>query len=118
MTIIESFESEIGKNARSDFGIVLMTPDDKGYAVRDGDKEIKPRARQNVILEMGMLLASLTRERVAILVKGYVDQPSDAQGIIYIPFNTHVKETVPKLSDRLNSCGITLTAEQISRATQ
>lgn len=69
LTIIESLEKMIGKNATSSFGIVLMTPDDMGYAKKDGDTEAKPRARQNVIMEMGMLLSSLTRSRVAILQK-------------------------------------------------
>src|SRR6476660_8792065 len=41
----------------------------------EGEAQAKPRARQNVILEMGMLLASLTRERVAILQKGFMEHP-------------------------------------------
>jgi predicted nucleotide-binding protein len=69
-----------------------------------------------VILEMGMLLSSLTRANVAILVKGYVELPSDAAGIIYLHFNDHVKEVVPKLAERLQLSGIALTPEQISRA--
>ena len=69
-----------------------MTPDDRGYAKRDGETEIRDRARQNVILEMGMLLSSLTRGKVTILVKGHVELPSDAAGIIYIPFNDHVRD--------------------------
>jgi predicted nucleotide-binding protein len=116
LTIIESLEKMIGKNAASSFGIVLLTPDDIGYAKAQGDTEAKPRSRQNVILEMGMLLASLTRERVAILQKGYVEHPSDVGGIIYIPFNDHVKETVPKLASRLQTAGIPITASQISHA--
>jgi predicted nucleotide-binding protein len=116
LTIIESLEKMIGKNAASAFGIVLMTPDDVGYSKSQGDTEAKPRARQNVILEMGMLLASLTRDRVAILQKGFVEHPSDVNGIIYIPFNEHVKEAVPKLASRLQSAGITITANQISHA--
>lgn len=116
LTIIESLEKMIGKNAASSFGIVLLTPDDIGYAKNDGETEAKPRARQNVILEMGMLLASLTRDRVAILQKGFVEHPSDVSGIIYIPFNEHVKEAVPKLASRLQSAGITLNAAQISHA--
>lgn len=116
LTIIESLEKMIGKNAASAFGIVLMTPDDVGYSKNQGDTEAKPRARQNVILEMGMLLASLTRDRVAILQKGFVEHPSDVSGIIYIPFNEHVKEAVPKLASRLQSAGITITAGQISHA--
>ena len=83
LTIIESLEKMIGKNAASSFGIVLMTPDDVGYSKKDGDAESKPRARQNVIMEMGMLLSSLTRSRVAILQKGFVEHPSDTSDIIY-----------------------------------
>lgn len=116
LTIIESLEKMIGKNAASSFGIVLLTPDDVGYAKKDGETEAKPRARQNVILEMGMLLSSLTRDRVAILQKGFVEHPSDVNGIIYIPFNEHVKETVPKLASRLQSAGMSITAAQISNA--
>jgi predicted nucleotide-binding protein len=116
LTIIESLEKMIGKNAESYFGIVLLTPDDMGYAKKDGDAEAKPRSRQNVILEMGMLLASLTRERVAILQKGFVEHPSDTAGIIYIPFNDHVKEAVPKLAARLQKVGIDLDGAAIARA--
>ena len=58
-TIIESLEGHIGRDFSSDFGIVLMTPDDVGYAKNDGQGKAEPRARQNVILETGMLLSSL-----------------------------------------------------------
>jgi len=116
LTIIESLEKMIGKNAASSFGIVLLTPDDIGYGKSEGETEAKPRARQNVILEMGMLLASLTRERVAILQKGFVEHPSDVNGILYIPFNEHVKEAVPKLASRFQEAGIPINAKQISSA--
>lgn len=68
-TLIEALERQIGKGAQSAFGIVLVTPDDMGYLKDEGAAEAKPRARQNVIMEMGMLLASLTRKRCAILQK-------------------------------------------------
>src|SRR5947207_2189996 len=68
----------------------------------------------NVILEMGMLLASLTRERVAILQQGYIEHPSDVAGIIYIPFNNHVKEAVPKLVGRFNAVGIHLDPAKVA----
>lgn len=116
LTIIEKLEHMIGKNAASSFGIVLLTPDDVGYSKSDGDAQAKPRARQNVILEMGMLLASLTRERVAILQKGFIEHPSDVAGIIYIPFNNHVREAVPKLVGRLQAVGIHLDPAKIAEA--
>ena len=37
LTFIEALESKIGKNTKAtSFGIVLMTPDDMGYALSDG----------------------------------------------------------------------------------
>ena len=117
LTLIEELEKEIGNTDKSaKFGIVLMTPDDMGYAKKDGPDNAQPRARQNVVLEMGMLISALGRSRVAILKKGHLEIPSDASGILYIPFNDHVKEVVPKLVDRLRSAGFVFSPEQISRA--
>ncbi|XVJ58805.1 MAG: nucleotide-binding protein [Tepidisphaera sp.] len=115
-TIIESLEGHIGRDYSSDFGIVLMTPDDMGYAKREGDTKSEPRARQNVILETGMLLASLTRNRMALLVKGHLEIPSDLQGIIRLPFNDSIKDVIPKLCLRLREAGIELDQAKISDA--
>ncbi|RYB98042.1 TIR domain-containing protein [Ciceribacter ferrooxidans] len=116
MTIIEALERQIGKEPEAKFGIVLMTPDDMGYANRDGADKSQPRARQNVVMEMGMLLSSLTREKVVILVKGHLEQPSDAHGIIYLHFNNHVKEVVPRLTERLRAAGFDIPADRITKA--
>jgi predicted nucleotide-binding protein len=118
LTLIEALENEIGPSAAGcRFGIVLMTPDDMGYALREGAGNAAARARQNVVLEMGMLISALRRPNVAILKKGEIEVPSDAQGIIYIPFKDHVRETVPKLVDRLNQGGFNLGPTAITRAT-
>ncbi|WP_459876754.1 TIR domain-containing protein [Campylobacter concisus] len=116
LTIIEALEKEIGQNpSEVTFGIVLLTPDDMGYP-SSRPEDVKPRARQNVVLEMGMLLSSIGRSRVAILKKGDMEVPSDASGILYISFKEHVKETVPKLVERLNQSGFKMTPENIARA--
>jgi predicted nucleotide-binding protein len=115
-TLIEALEKMIGKTAQSSFGIVLATPDDIGYLKADGPQEAKARARQNVVMEMGMLLASLTRKRCAILTKGYVEMPSNMGGVITIPFNDHVRETVPQLVQRLQEAGFKLNAAAIGVA--
>ncbi len=116
-TIIEALEREIGSQPGSArFGIVLMTPDDVGYARAEGPEKAEPRARQNVVLEMGMLIAALGRPNVAILKKGHIEIPSDAHGIMYIGFNDHVRETVPRLVDRLREAGFELDPECITRA--
>jgi predicted nucleotide-binding protein len=117
LTIIEALEREIvERRSRCDFGIVLMTPDDRGYAECDGARAIQSRPRQNVVLEMGMMLAALGRHRVIVLRKGHLEAPSDAAGIIYIPFNHHVRETVPRLVDRLREAGFELEGDAITRA--
>lgn len=115
-TLIEALEKMIGKAALSSFGIVLATPDDVGYLKDDGPTDAKARARQNVIMEMGMLLSSLTRKRCAILVKGFVEMPSNMGGVITIPFNGHVREAVPKLVQRLQDAGFKLDAKAIGAA--
>jgi DNA-binding transcriptional ArsR family regulator len=64
------------------FAVVLMTPDDEGgpkitTARRD-------RARQNVVFELGFFIGRLGSEKVAALMKGDVERPSDFDGIAYI----------------------------------
>jgi len=106
MTIIEKLEEYI---SQANFGIVLATPDDIGYAKNDESSKMF-RVRQNVVLEMGMLLAKLGRARVAILLKNTEDmeRPSDIQGLIYIPFTDKVDETALSLAKELGSNGYTI----------
>ena len=102
-TIIEALEQQIYEEAA--FGIVLMTPDDYGYP-KSKAEELKLRARQNVILEMGMVLASLGRDRMAILKKGVLEHPSDVDGVLRLDFNDHVKEVAVRLATRMKKEGI------------
>ena len=102
-TIIEKLEehtSQVG------FGIILATPDDVGRA-KDDDKELKYRVRQNVVLELGMLLSSIGREKVAILLKEEqnFERPSDINGLIYIPFKNNVEEAKVSLAKEMNRHG-------------
>ena len=78
-TIIEKFE----KYSNVGFAVVLLTPDDIG-AARDKVTEEKPRARQNVILELGYFIAKLGREHVCALYKEDVELPSDINGLLYV----------------------------------
>ncbi len=89
-TIIEKLESatkDIG------FAIILATADDEGHRKGHPD-ENAPRVRQNVVLELGMLLALLGRKRVAILQQQIesMERPSDIQGLIYIPFKDDLEK--------------------------
>jgi len=117
LTIIEALEKEIGPNtSQARFGIVLMTPDDIGYAKTDGPDKAEPRARQNVVLELGMLISAIGRPNIALLKKGHLEVPSDANGVLHIAFNDHVKETVPKLTNRLREAGFVLNPDAVANA--
>lgn len=113
-TIIEALEKNIYED--SAFGVVLMTPDDFGYLKSESEADRKPRARQNVILELGMVMASLGRDRIAILQKGALERPSDTDGILRIEFNEHVREIVPKLVQRLQAAGFDIKPGAIAAA--
>jgi hypothetical protein len=63
------------------FAVVIMSDDDVGGA--NGEKPA-PRARQNVILELGYFLAYLGQARVCALKTPKVETPSDFDGIVYI----------------------------------
>ena len=113
-TIIEALEQQIYKEAA--FGIVLMTPDDFGYSKAKGEQERQPRARQNVVLEMGMVFASLGRDRMVILKKGALEIPSDIDGVLRLEFNDHVKEVAVKLATRMKGAGIEIDNALIHKA--
>jgi Predicted nucleotide-binding protein containing TIR-like domain len=81
-----------------------------GYLEEEDQPTQRPVPAKNVIMEMGMLLASLTRKRCAILQKGFIELPSNMGGVITIPFNSHVREAVPKLVQRLQEAGFHLDA--------
>lgn len=76
-TIIEKIEA----NRDVGFAIVLLTPDDEGR--RMGESKLEPRARQNVLLELGYFMAYLGRSNVCALRRGNVDIPSDFAGVVW-----------------------------------
>lgn len=107
-TIIEKLEVLTA----ADFACVLLTPDDEGHAMGQ-DSNKRPRARQNVVLELGMVLARLGRKRVAILVKGELERPSDIDGLIYLPFKNHIDEVKNHLAANLQKAGFPIQVEDL-----
>ena len=79
-TIIEKFEelADVG------FAVVLLTADDRGGTRAQPLDAQKPRARQNVILELGYFLGRLGRHRVCALYRPGVEIPSDYSGVLYV----------------------------------
>lgn len=87
-TIIEKIEecSDVG------YGIVLYSPCDKGGTAETALKNMKYRARQNVVFEHGYLIGKLGRNRVCALVEGDIETPSDINGVVYIPYRAGLWE--------------------------
>jgi predicted nucleotide-binding protein len=84
-TIIEKFEDYSDVS----FAVVLLTPDDIGAPRGTQYEELKPRARQNVIFELGYFSAKLTRKHVCALYTAGVEKPSDYDGVLYIAIDDH-----------------------------
>lgn len=108
-TIIEKLEQYIGENGNVGYACVLLTPDDEGYRVGTPEEK-KYRARQNVILELGMVLAKLGRRRVAILHKESVELPSNIGGLIYISYKERIEEIRYQLFQELQAAGYNLSS--------
>lgn len=107
-TIIEKFE----KHADVAFAVVLMTPDDFGGKDRDG---LRPRARQNVVAELGYFIGKLGRERVAALKKGDVEIPSDFNGVLYTPLDD-LGAWKMKLVNELDAAGLDIDFKKATNA--
>lgn len=83
-TVLEKFERHA---QTASFAVVLLTGDDEGH-LRGDSSPLKPRGRQNVILELGVFIGLLGRARVIVLTDSDVEQPSDLAGLVYIPLDT------------------------------
>ncbi len=101
-TIIEKFEdySNVG------FAVVLLTPDDRGASKSTPTNDLKSRARQNVILELGYFFGKLGRNRVCAFYSKGIELPSDILGVVYIPFDKNGNEWKLKLAAEIKAVGI------------
>lgn len=77
-----------------DYAIVLATPDDVG-ALAGAPSPLEPRARQNVVFELGLFLGLFHRGRVSLVTYGDVKLPSDLDGVM------HIEMEHPGWSDQL-----------------
>ena len=82
-TIIEKFEDH---SSDVTYAVILLTPDDLGGLISEPTK-LSPRARQNVVFEMGHFFGRLGRGKVCALLSPGVERPSDIDGILHIPLD-------------------------------
>ena len=104
-TLIEKFEhyADVG------FAVVILTADDVGRAKIE--KDDRPRARQNVILELGFFLGKLGRDKVCPLLEPGVEEPSDLRGIVYTRLEGD--DWKIRLVKELQAAGYKVSADQI-----
>ena len=100
-TIIEKLES----NSNVAFAIVIFTPDDVGKAL--AEENLKPRARQNVVLELGYFIGRLDRNRVAVLYDESIELPSDYRGVEYIKIDIEAAWKL-KLAKEMKAAGLAI----------
>ncbi len=81
-TVIEKIEN----NSDVGFAVVLLSPDDVGGLAAE-PHDLRPRARQNVLLELGYFLGKLGRSRVVAIMRTKLEIPSDFEGVVYVPFD-------------------------------
>lgn len=99
-TIVEKLET----HSKVSFAIVLLTPDDTGKAAGASEAS-QPRARQNVILELGYFLGKLGRSQIAVLYDESVELPSDYRGIEYVKLDAEGAWKL-KLAKELKAAGL------------
>ena len=84
-TLIEKLEdySDVG------FAVVLLSADDMGYERIESAKDERPRARQNVVFELGYFIGRLGRGNVVALhpADAKFELPSDFSGVLFKPYD-------------------------------
>ena len=107
-TIIDKFEEQADE---AGFAIVLLTPDDVGSSKATGKR--KPRARQDIIFELGYLLGGLGNQRVCALYKEGVELPSAIRDVAYVPMDS-TEDWKLKLSQGMRKAGLPVDMSRIS----
>lgn len=108
-TVIEKFEI----NANVGFAVVLMTADDVGGSNAEAkERSLNPRARQNVVMELGYFIGKLGRPRVAVLKTEAVEKPSDILGVVYTPIDKYGAWRT-ELAKELKSAGYEVDLNQL-----
>ncbi len=107
-TVIEKFE----QNAEPvGFAVVIATPDDVGASGNQMDK-LQPRARQNVVLELGYFVGRLGRDKVCVLKKGGIEMPSDYIGVVYKELDANGAWKI-ELAQELHAAGFEVNFEKV-----
>lgn len=110
LTLIEKLDKKV---ADASYAVVLMTGDDLARVKGDADAPLLPRARQNVVLELGIFLGRLGRAHVAILYERGVELPSDIHGVEYLAFEKKIEEKKLELAKAMANAGFDIDLKRV-----
>lgn len=109
-TVIEKFADY----ADVEFAVVLLSPDDLAVPSTESPEKLRPRARQNVIFEMGYFIGKLGRERVVALYRAVseFELPSDYSGVLYVAYDNTGRWQFDLVRE-LSACGYNVDANRL-----
>lgn len=87
-----------------------LTPDDMGGPA--SSEQVNPRARLNVILELGYFIGKLGRARVCALCLEGVEIASDIHDVLYVPYDLGNRWRL-KLAHEIRAAGISIDLNRI-----
>lgn len=107
-TLIDKFEKHASGVG---YAVILFTPDDMGAKkpkrlTENILKELRPRARQNVVFELGFFVGQLGRENVRVLHNKGVEILSDFAGVLYTQFNPKSDAWKIELHREISAAGL------------
>ncbi|WP_432565040.1 nucleotide-binding protein [Kineococcus sp. SYSU DK003] len=91
--------------ARTDFAVLVASPDDETTSRGD----TAPSVRDNIVLEFGLFLGALGRQRTYLLATGPVKLPTDVFGLTRLPYRAR---SDGNLSAALNAAALQI-AQQV-----
>lgn len=100
-TVIEKLETY----SETPFAVVILTADDIGGKKGTTAEQLRARARQNVIFELGFFSGKAGRRNVCALYEEGVEVPSDYAGVVYVPLDEREGWKVP-LARELKTAGL------------
>jgi predicted nucleotide-binding protein len=109
--IIESFSRDYADVV---FAVVLLSPDDFGYAKNEAPTKRKLRPKQNVIFELGFLLGKLGKGNVLVFFRecANFENPLDFEGIKVTAFDDRDSWKLALLRE-LSNCGLAVDGDRI-----